>query len=311
MDEPYVRCVGKLDDNGNPTIEYSDGSVRVFRDSPFKGEREEKVDCKNCGNTIRDLSTLLQSNGFCKPCYPQVHFSVPYEIKSNTEGWGNWRWTSQVKYTTDGHNSSHLVRRSGADFFSNNFGVGDTVLFEPQRKTPPKHAEGTVIDLHRYSLSEYNSDDYKIYLAKIFLHATKTLVAQEASQLEALTCNHVPLDTSEFDGRLDDVPCTFEPQKAGLGEIFADDRARAFWMTYRLNHISDDNALVLLKKKAIEISRELKKAEFPRDRVHLWLKKALRTTCLQMEDDQIAALVPYLVGARKSGYHVVEKRIAV
>ncbi|MFH1711051.1 MAG: hypothetical protein ABH840_01950 [Nanoarchaeota archaeon] len=316
MEEPYMRCVGKKDADGNPIIEYSDNSVKVFRDYP------EEIDCRSCGTHVSNLRQVLEYSGFCRECYPQVMFNVPSKIPNNQfTGIESWVWTGRVSQTSDTKNtfgSGHY----GADIHGNNFAISDAVIYNPDNDRENKKIfmismEGIVTDLHRYSLDDgCYFDDFKGFLAAVFFNKENQRVLIHAKRLEALTCNHLALDNRElakFEGKLDSMSCSFDPMnpKHKLKKVFSDPVSRAVWMSYRSNHILDQYSVERIKKVSLEISRDLKKNPLPRDRIHLWFKRKMAKFGFRdIPDEQIACLVPYLAGSRKAGYKVIEKTLS-
>jgi len=314
MTEPYARCMGKEDANGNPTIEYSDSSVKVFRDYP------KEIDCRSCGTHVSNLRQVLEYSGLCRECYPQVMFQVPFEIHdSQFLRKETLVWTGRVNQTSDREPTS-TSRAYGADYCRNNFAIGDTVLYNPDndqenQKQLITSMEGTVTDLHRYSINDRcYFDEYKSFLAAVFFNKENPRVLIPAKCLEALTCNHLVLDSkvlASFEGKLDVMGCSFDPMnpKHKLKKVFSDPVSRAVWMSYRSNHILDQFAVDRLKRVSIEISNELTKNPLPRDRIHLWFKRIMAKSGFRdIDDEQIACLVPYLAGSRKAEYKIVLKQ---
>jgi len=314
MPEPYIRSVGEKNRNGDFTIKYSDDSVKVFRDYP------KEIDCRNCGTHVDDLRQVLEYSGFCRECYPQIMFQVPFEMPGSQQSLRKETlvWTGRVIQTSDTKDtfgSGHY----GADIHRNNFAIGDTVLYnldndQENQKQFITSMEGTVTDLHRYSINDgCYFDESKSFLAAVFFDSKNPRILIPAKCLEALTCNHLSLNPktlADFEGKLDCMSCTFDPmnQKTGLKKVFSDTIARAVWMSYRSNHILDQFAVTNLTRVSLEISRELRKNPMPRERIHLWFKKVMAKSGFRdIDDEQTACLVPYLAGSRKAEYKITEK----
>jgi len=128
-----------------------------------------------------------------------------------------------------------------------------------------------------------------------------------SSQLEALTCSGLRLNEKEiarFQEALKDVSVYYDPFQNGEGEAFSDSIARALLISYKQNHLTETRDPPRLNRLFCDIANKLREQEIPRERVHLWLKKQLRTTRFTMGDEQIAALIPFLIGERVANYHI-------
>lgn len=283
------------DKNGNVTIHWNDDTTDFHRDPPHP-----VPGCRSCGTDVHTVDDFFQYNGFCAPCFVDIKFGVPYKLEEQlSTGIDEFVWSGQVNQTS---NSERFGYNYGADKNRNNFGVGDTVKVGSE--------EATVLDIHEYLLN-YPPNCRK-YLAKVFLDYTKTQGVFPAGSLEALTCNHLDLDTSRFDDMLDNVSSTFDPmEEEGLRKIFRNPISKAIWMSYRQNHIMCKGEIEKLNTIASSIAYDLSYMKIPRDRVHLWFKREFSKSKLKMEDEQIAALVPYLVGRRKAHYHIEKKEVKV
>jgi len=298
MEELYSKTAGltRGEKDGSFEIEWIDGTTTKHWSVPTKPI------CKNCRDDVFQV-TFVQYHGFCSPCFGELAFGMPGKLNSDC---GAYIWRRPVDQTSD--TEGFMDREIGADFLGNNFGVGDIVLYDPRRdreKRLSRREEGTVLAIYEYQLP--HQPRYNTFLTRTHFGGGVG-VTIPARSLEALTCDHLDIDMGDFEGLLDDVPSQFDPREVGedMAKVFHDDIARAIWMSYRLNHLVDDAALDKLTRFSFETAKKLRGAKLSRERVHLWLKKKLRMAGFQMEDPQVAALVPYLVGERTSSFHLEE-----
>jgi hypothetical protein len=205
--------------------------------------------------------------------------------------------------------------RGGADFFGNNFGLHDLVAYNPGHQTPEDlrfkgRIKGVVLDIHQYN-PDISFGRYGFLVRAYFDRVGK--IDFFASQMEALTCSGLKLDKkviARFQEVLKDVPVFYDPFQNEEGEAFSDPVARALLISYKQNHLVAEGDPPKINKLFCDIASRLKDREIPRERIHLWLKKQLGATRFTMGDEQIAALIPFLVGERVANYHI-EPRDAV
>lgn len=268
----------------------------------------EKIECVECKTPVSDRPAIVRFAGYCGECYPQVSFGVPHEM--DLKRWSSdspFYWRRKLKHT---FNPRAENRDRGPDWNGNHFGVGDTVLYDV-RKDPDEQIlvlgpqEGRVVEIHEYKQPCYAGREVA-FLTRVEVDGKKADVL--ANRLEALTCEHVEMDTSRFEGIYDNMPCGFNPMEGDepIPTIFKDDVARAIWMFYISNHLTSTGDVDRLNEGALATSAKLKKVNLPKDRVHIWFKREFEKTGLRMENPQIQALVPYLVGEKTTGYHVAE-----
>jgi len=254
---------------------------------------------------------------------PPAHLGVPPKINPSGKFQGpedrQWIWKEPVEQTSSYREKAVYSERTvGADLFSNNFGVGDEVLYHPERepdKLFEEELEGKVLEIHSY-FGEYcpNVNSPRHYLTRTSFNGRKRLIV--AKSLEALTCNHIDIDTSKFDGFLDDAIFTYNPITTNdkyLKVAFQDDVARAIWMGIRCNHLMAKGWETKLAKYALDMSDKLDRAanlDGHSDRVHYWFKNRPFTPRylerMKLEDPQVAAMVPYLTGEKVATYVIKE-----
>ena len=121
------------------------------------------------------------------------------------------------------------------------------------------------------------------------------------------------INTSKYENYLDKVPMGFNPFSIGsnLTDVFRDDVAMAIWMGYRGNHLYTQYDTKTVPKLCLDISKKLKESNLSRSRVHMWFKRQFNHGHLEMEDDQIAALVPYLVREKTATWCIKEDKVCV
>jgi len=82
-----------------------------------------------------------------------------------------------------------------------------------------------------------------------------------------------------YDEELNDVPCTFDPMKSDLKEVFKDDIARAIWMAYRFWHICSGEMLKGLREGSLKIARKIRKnpdiLKKPIDEIGYWIAREI------------------------------------
>jgi len=132
------RFFGKRD--GKETrLTWNDGSETVHYDVP------EKINCSSCdGEVIRD-EDIVRYEGLCQRCFPQVRWGIPFEVQVSEPrpGYSTGEkvyWERQVEQTfTSGAENS--FSRGGADYFGNNFGLHDLVVYDPKNQMPEDYGK--------------------------------------------------------------------------------------------------------------------------------------------------------------------------
>lgn len=290
--------------------------VRVtFEDDSqvLRDDVDLSLKCLGCYKTsserghLSNVAEYIQYHGFCRPCFAEKIFEVPGVLNLRAK----FVWKRPVDRTRDARTDSESY--NGADARGNNFGIGDNVkLFRDTKKVKSDQGEGIVFQLHEYTADGFG--EYAKFLARVFFRETGEESLLWAEKLEALTCNAIRFDTSEFEGSLTNTKCGFDPKKARnpkIKQAFEEDVARAIWMSHRLNYLYTDGDQEAVAELSLDINSELKKAQLPKERLHYWFKGEFNRRVqmgFRLRDQQIAFLVPYLAGERVATYKVIERK---
>ncbi len=275
--------------------------------------------CSNCGSGIYYAKGRELYGGLCKPCFPTIKFGFPYK-------WENLTWIGKRdEIRTEQRGFAPYAYLWGGDAFDNVFRVGDIVAYDPDLITftekgleigrnPlfPKVTEGKVLEIHEYRFDGVEGDDF---LTKIYFPGDSRLGIKKAthflaaSRLEALTCENVDFDITKYNW-LDNGEILCEEGKIDddqFQKILDTPIARAIWMSYAGNHVFLSGAESRFNNLTLELSEKIVSRTFEDNRIHLWFKKEMGANGFKMGDNQIASLVPYLLGEEIAHYKIVKK----
>lgn len=193
------------------------------------------------------------------------------------------------------------------DHFGNNFGVGDTVLYNPRlvfsgSKKPAK--EGIALEIHQYA-QKPESGQVLNYPERTFgvlvdFGESEKIRFHPSAHLTAVTNDHA------LAPRVDKIPdlkniliFSSEPMNSKMRDVLEDPVARAIWMGYRRAHIIDQYGLSVLEDSALNLAAELRKNPLPENRLSLWFKNKMKP---KINITLATFMVPYLTGEKIATY---------